>query len=107
MKIKQLITGWINYYRIGHFKNACKKIDEHLHFRLRIWKQWKIISKRYKSLKQLGIPKEKAWEWANCRKGYARVASSYIMQRAVPNQILEKRGLVSLLDQFQLKHISY
>lgn len=57
------------------------------------------------SLQKLGIPKGKAWEWANTREGYARVAMSYILQRAIPNERIKKFGLVSLLDQYQLVHI--
>ena len=45
------------------------------------------------------------WEWANSRKGYARVASSFIMQRAVTKEILKRKGLVSLLDHYQAVHI--
>lgn len=35
MKIKQLIVGWINYYRIGNFKKRCEEIDGNIRFRLR------------------------------------------------------------------------
>lgn len=107
LKIKQLIVGWINYFRIGKFKSILGRIDKNIRFRLRmcIWKQWKKTSTKYKALMQLGVPKGKAWEWANSRKGYARVASSHIMCTTVTNEILKKRGLVSLLDQYQLKHI--
>lgn len=106
-KIKQLIVGWINYYRIASMKKLCKNMDAHLRFRLRmcIWKQWKKVSAKYKNLMKLGIKKQKAWEWANTRKGYARVAKSYILHRAITNERLGKFGLVSLLDRYQLVHI--
>ena len=45
---------------------------------------------------QLGIDKRKAWEWANTRKGYARVALSFIMTRSVTNEVLKKKGYVTL-----------
>lgn len=107
LKIKQIIVGWVNYYRIGNIKMKCVKIDNWIRFRLRmcIWKQWKKISTKLKALVKLGIPKRKAWEWANTRKEYARVAKSIIMTRSVTNQRLKQKGLVSLLDQYQLKHI--
>lgn len=43
IKLKQLIVGWVNYYRIGYFKIKAKEIDRNIRFRLRIciWKQWK------------------------------------------------------------------
>lgn len=107
LKIKQIIVGWVNYYRIVNIKMKCVKIDNWIRFRLRmcIWKQWKKISTKLKALVKLGIPKRKAWEWANTRKEYARVAKSIIMTRSVTNQRLKQKGLVSLLDQYQLKHI--
>ncbi len=107
VKIKQLIVGWVNYFKIGQMKSICKEMDEHVRFRLRmcIWKQWKRVRTRYKNLQKLGIPKGKAWEWANTRKGYARVARSVILCRAITNERLKRFGLVSLLDQYQLKHI--
>lgn len=107
IKLKQLVVGWVNYFKIGQMKSICKELDEHMRFRLRmcIWKQWKKVNTRYKNLKKLGIPKGKAWEWANTRKGYARVARSFILCRAITNERLKKFGLVSLLDQYQLVHI--
>jgi hypothetical protein len=88
-------------------KKMCMELDEHIRFRLRmcIWKQWKKVKTKYKNLQKLGIPKGKAWEWANTRKGYARVARSFILHRAITNERLKKFGLVSLLDQYQLVHI--
>lgn len=107
MKLKQLIVGWVNYFKIGQMKWLCKELDEHIRFRLRmcIWKQWKKVKTRYKNLQKLGVPKGKAWEWANTRKGYARVARSFILCRTITNERLKKFGLVSLLDQYQLVHI--
>ncbi len=107
MKLKQLIVGWVNYFKIGQIKTLCRELDKHLRFRLRmcIWKQWKTVKTRYKNLQKLGIPREKAWEWANTRKGYARVARSFILCRTITNKRLKKFGLVSLLDQYQKAHI--
>lgn len=107
MHLNWAIRGWINYFRIANMKTVCEQIDRHMRFRLRmcIWKQWKKPRTRYKSLIKLGIPKGKAWEWANSRKGYARVASSFIMHRAVTNDTLKRKGLVFLLDHYQSVHI--
>lgn len=107
LKLKQLIIGWVNYFKMGQMKMICKELDKHIRFRLRmcIWKQWKKVKTRYKNLQKLGIPRGKAWEWANTRKGYARVARSFILCRAITNERLKKFGLVSLLDQYQSVHI--
>lgn len=107
VKLKQLIVGWVNYFRIGRMKGTCRALDEHIRFRLRmcIWKQWKKVKTRYNNLMKLGIKRQKAWEWANTRKGYARIANSFILCTAITNERLKKFGLVSLLDQYQLVHI--
>jgi group II intron reverse transcriptase/maturase len=105
-KINQLIRGWINYYKRGQMRKVCHEIDGHLRFRMRmcIWKQWKKTRTKFTNLMKLGIEKQKAWEWANTRKGYARVASSFILHRAITNKRLEKFGLLSLTKQYELKH---
>lgn len=107
MKLKQLIIGWANYFKIGKMKKVCQKLDENIRFRLRmcIWKQWKKIKTKYKSLMKLGIDKQKAWEWANTRKGYARVSQSFILCRTITNERLKRSGLVLLLDHYQMIHI--
>jgi len=107
MHLNWVIRGWVNYFRLANMKRVCSEIDKHMRFRLRmcIWKQWKRPKTRYKALIKLGIPRGKAWEWANSRKGYARVASSFIMCRAVTNEVLKRKGLVFLLDHYQTVHI--
>ena len=107
MKIKQLIIGWVNYFRIAQMKTVCGHLDKTIRFRLRmcIWKQWKKIKTKYKSLMKLGVEKDKAWKWTNTRKGYTRVARSFILCRIITNERLKRRGLVSLLDLYQTVHI--
>ena len=36
IKLKQLIVGWVNYFKIGQMKTICRELDEHLRFRLRM-----------------------------------------------------------------------
>lgn len=100
LKLRRLFTGWFHYFKVGILKSVIREIDGHTRFRLRmcIWKQWKRIKTRFKALVILGINKYKAWEWANTRKGYARVAKSFIMCRTVTNAVLKKRGFQSMED---------
>lgn len=104
-KIKKTIVGWTNYYKIGFWKNIAREIDAHVRFRLRmcIWKQWKKVSTKKKALIKLGIPKREAWMLANSRKAYARCASTFL-NNVITNKRLIERGLVSLLDHYNLKH---
>jgi len=104
-KIKQLIVGWINYFKLADMKALMSKIDEWLRRRIRMcyWKQWKKISAKFNNLKKLGIPKDKAWEFANTRKGYWRISNSPILATSITNARLEKAGLVSLLKIYTSK----
>lgn len=104
-KIKKTIVGWTNYYKIGYWKDVARMVDAHVRFRLRmcIWKQWKKVNTKKKALISLGVPKREAWMLANCRKAYARCASSFL-NNVLTNQRLKERGLVFLLDQYNLKH---
>lgn len=104
-KIKKTIVGWTNYYKIGYWKYIARVIDAHVRFRLRmcIWKQWKKVNTKKKALISLGVPKREAWMLANSRKAYARCASSFL-NNVLTNKRLKERGLVFLLDQYNLKH---
>lgn len=104
--INWLITGWISYY--GKAKGAAKliRLDEWLRRRLRmcIWKQWKKVGKRIRSLIQLGASADKAYEWANTRKGYWRISGSPILQRTITNARLEQRGYLSIEKKYRRRH---
>lgn len=107
IKLKQLIVGWVNYFKISQMKKLCIKLDKHIRYRLRmcIWKQWKKVKTRYKNLRKLGLKHHEAIRWANTRLGYARVANSPILSTTISNERLKRFGLVSLLDQYQLVHV--
>ena len=81
IRLNWLITGWVNYFRIADMKKVAKELDEWIRRRIRMcyWKQWKKIRTRYDNLVKLGIEKCKAWEYANTRKGYWRIANSHIL----------------------------
>ena len=62
-----------------------------------IWKQWKRIRYRSEDLQRLGIPRTKAWEWANTRLGIWRMAGSWVMTRSVTDKQLEILGYEDIL----------
>lgn len=57
VKLKQVIFGWVNDYKIANMKKALNVIDAKLRSRIRviIWKQWKNSKKRIKSLVQSAL----------------------------------------------------
>lgn len=102
LKLKQVLVGWINYFKIAKCRSFLMKLDQMIRRRIRavIWKTWKKVRTRIQSLVKLGVPKQKALEWANTRKGYARISNSYILSTTITNKILEKRGLTSALKYY-------
>ena len=101
-KLSRVMRGWINYFKMANMGNAMKAIDEWIRRRLRacIWKTWKKIRTRFRSLVKLGVPRGKAWQWANTRKGYWRISNSPILHRAVSSERLAKRGYLSAVSLY-------
>jgi len=97
-ELKQAIQGWVNYFGIADMKTLAHSLDDWLRCRIRmcIWKTWKRVRTKFASLKRLGIEKNLAWQYANTRKGYWRIAHSPVLCYSLTNATLEKRGLVSI-----------
>ena len=107
LKLKQVIYGWVNYFRIADMKCVLKEIDKCIRRKLRviIWKQWKKIRKRYTCLRKLGINHRDAYVTANSRRGYYHVAHTRVLETAISKERLNKRGLVNSLDHYLKVHI--
>lgn len=101
-KLKQLARGWVNYFKLADMKSLMQDLDQWLRRRLRMvtWKRWKRVRTRYANLQKAGIPAYQAWQWANSRLGYWRVAGSWIMARAMPNDYLTKAGYPSFTELY-------
>jgi hypothetical protein len=97
-KLNQTIRGWVNYYILADMRTHCQTTDEWMRRRLRMcyWKQWKKIGARLDNLVRLGVPRSKAWEFANTRKGYWHIANSYILATSLTNEYFRKLGLTGL-----------
>ena len=106
LKLRQAITGWVNYFSIADMGSLAKSLDEWLRRRIRMcfWKQWKKIKTKYDNLIKLGVTKSKAWEFANTRKGYWRISNSPILSRTFTNEYLKKIGLPSIAERYSLAH---
>lgn len=105
-KLKQIITGWVNYFGIADMGKVAKELDEWLRRRIRMcyWKRWKKIKTRHDNLARLGIDKYKAWEFANTRKGYWRISNSPILAIALTNERLKKQGFPTITERYLLVH---
>lgn len=104
--LNSVIRGWINYFSIGAMKGRMEKTDEHLRTMLRkvIWKQWKTPQKRAWGLRKLGIDNELAKLTSYCGDRYEWVVRRTCVVRAISKDILARRGLVSCLDYYTVRH---
>jgi group II intron reverse transcriptase/maturase len=108
-KLRQFITGWVNYFKLADMKMLLKRIDQWYRRRLRmvIWKQWKRISTKMVNLTKLGISKSKAWEWANTRKSFWHTANSHILTTTITNKRLRRSGYIFLSDYYRKVRAKY
>ncbi|WP_270786532.1 group II intron reverse transcriptase/maturase [Enterococcus avium] len=110
-EIKQLMTGWINYYGIGEMKEFMRELNGWLKRRIRqyIWKQWKNPNPRTKrkNLIRLGIDKAKAYEWSNTRKGIWSISKSHILHRSLTDKELARQGYEDISLKYQFVHSTY
>jgi len=101
LKLRQLIKGWVNYFRIADMKSLAQSLDEWTRRRIRmcIWKQWKKVRTRFKNLMKLGLDRQEAWNFANTRKSYWRISNSHILTRTITNERLKKRGYTGFVAE--------
>ena len=104
--LNRVIRGWINYFAIGAMKGKMVGIDEHLRTMLRkvIWKQWKTPRKRAWGLRKLGICNDLAKLTSCSGDRYEWVVRRTCVVRAISKDVLARRGLVSCLDYYAIRH---
>lgn len=102
IKINQIVRGWIQYFKLANMRNHLQKLDEWLRRRIRMcaWKSWKKVKTKLTNLVKLGIAKFQAWQWANTRKSYWRIAKSPVLNRALNNKRIAERGYISLVSYY-------
>ncbi|MCR8634709.1 group II intron reverse transcriptase/maturase [Paenibacillus radicis (ex Xue et al. 2023)] len=102
-KLGRYIMGWVNYFKIADMKKLLKTTDEWMRRRIRMiyWKQWKRVRTKFKMLQTLGIRKQKAWEFANTRKGYWRTSISPILTTSLGNNTIRGLGFLFFSDYYR------
>lgn len=96
-------VGWTAYFALADTPRPFSDLDEWLRRRLRQirWKEWKRYRTRRRNLAALGVPEQKAREWAASRKGYWRIGGSAPLQRALPNAYWRDLGLQGFIDPYR------
>ncbi|WP_059040950.1 group II intron reverse transcriptase/maturase [Paenibacillus rubinfantis] len=102
-KLRRYIMGWINYYKIADMKSMLQSTDEWMRRRIRMifWKQWKRVRTKFEKLQSLGIQGQKAWEYANTRKGYWRISNSPVLSKSLGNNTLKGLGFLFFSDYYR------
>jgi RNA-directed DNA polymerase len=102
-RLRKNIIGWVNYFKIADMKSLMTNTDEWQRRRIRMiyWKQWKKVKTRFRQLKHFGIEDDKAWQFANTRKGYWRISNSPILSRSLGNQTLKNLGYIFFFDYYR------
>ena len=104
-RLNQVVRGWTNYFKLADAKNLLKELDKWLRSRIRMvtWKRWKKTKTRYTNLKRAGVEDERAWMWANTRKGYWRTVHSPILLRVLSNDLIRRAGYLGFLECYSAK----
>jgi group II intron reverse transcriptase/maturase len=99
-KLRQLVTGWVNYFKLADMKSLLQRTDEWLRRKIRAvyWKQWKKVKTRYKMISKYGLPKWKVHEMANCRKGIWR--ASVMLNSVLTNKEIASQGYIAMTDYY-------
>ena len=108
-RLKTYMTGWLGYYAVTDMTRRIRELNEWTRRRIRqiFWKQWKRIRTKHDNLVRLGIPYGKAWEWANSRLGYWRIAVSWILTRSLTNEYLASIGYDDIAQRYEVLHSNH
>ncbi len=96
-----ILRGWGNYYGLSEVEGVFEELDQWIRRRLRLllWRQWKRPRTRLNELRRRGLDEERAKRSAYNGHGPWWNAGASHMNQAVPNVLLARMGLVSLLGQ--------
>lgn len=101
-ELTPILRGWINYFRDIEVRNVLDMLDGWLRRKLRclLWRHWKRTATRARYLMRQGLSEVRAWTSATNGRGPWWNAGASHMNQSYPKSFFDKRGLVSLLDQY-------
>lgn len=107
-RLRDVVRGWVNYFRYADMISLMRRLDEWLRHRIRAiyWRQWNKVRTRYRILRALHLPEWMVHEVANFRKGTWRAAN--MLNAVLTKHILVDRlGYPSLSAQYQKVRVNY
>jgi len=99
-RLRPVLRGWFNYFRLAEVKNVFEALDGWLRRRLRciLWKQWKRGRTRARELHARGLDAETARRSSLNGRGSWWNAGAPHMNLAFPKRYFDHLGLFSFLD---------
>ena len=105
-EINRYIRGWIAYFRLAATPSVYKELDEWIRRRLRqlLWKRWKRGTTRYRELRRLGVPAERAALGAGGTSPW-HMSRTPVIHEALSNTYWRNSGLDSITQRYnQLRY---
>lgn len=99
-ELTPVLRGWASYFSLVDVKRRLEALDPWIRRRLRglVWRQWKRPRTRRRKLQALGLDEYRAWKSAGNGRGPWWNASASHMNKVLPNEWFDQRGLISVLD---------
>ena len=109
VRLKQYITGWMNYYGIANIGYKLGDLNGWLYHRIRmcIWKQWRRPRTRMKHLLALGVPYHRAFMAGNSRRGIWFITGTDTVGMALTRELLQKAGFCDLQAAYWKVRVNY
>jgi RNA-directed DNA polymerase len=98
--LSRILRGWVAYFRLAEVTNCFVRLDKWVRRKLRciIWRQWKKPKTRVQKLRERGVTLRREGTGAWSRGPWWNAGAKH-MNLAVPDALLRRLGLVSLLDE--------
>lgn len=97
-KIREYISGWMNYYGISQFYSGVENIDGWLRRRIRMcyWKQWRRMRTKIRNLQKFGVRDYHAFKNGCSNRSYWQMSRSVSANWGMTNSWLEEQGLINI-----------
>ena len=102
-EINRFTVGWTAYFCLADTPTPFEELDSWLRRRLRQirWKEWKRVRTKVRHLMAAGIPRNKALDWGQSRKGYWRIAGSPVLHMVLPDSYWADLGLQGFSEPYR------
>jgi RNA-directed DNA polymerase len=99
--LNRYTVGWMGYFQQANTPSVFEELDGWIRRRLRqmVWKRWKRGRTRYKELRKLGVPHDRARLGAVGNSPW-HMSKSPVIHEALSNAYWRKAGLKSLTDRY-------